>query len=96
MSYETALFQWEDGSRTLRDATPGERRVLEDVHDRLVAELRRRLGGSFTLGELVALYDDGAAWAYELALKHAPDHPAAWQPAVVDAAFAKDSRGARR
>ncbi|HLM49897.1 MAG TPA: hypothetical protein VK279_05060 [Solirubrobacteraceae bacterium] len=95
MSYTTAFFQWEDGLRALRDASPQDRRVMDRVHDRLVEELRRRLGGSFTTAELAELYDRGTDWAYDLAVAIAPDASAAWQPQVADAAFGTYVRGAR-
>ena len=60
-------------------------------------ELRRRLGGAFTLDELVDLYDEGTGWCTDLAVEVAPDEPFAWDARVVaDAAFGRYARGARR
>jgi hypothetical protein len=61
----------------------------------LVAELRRRLGGRFSAEELVSLYDAGAAWCLQVAMKIAPEDPWAWEAGVVvDAAFARYLREA--
>jgi hypothetical protein len=61
MPFETALPQWDEGTRRLADAPPESRRLLYRVTDRVVDELRRRLGGPFTTDELVELYDAGTA-----------------------------------
>ena len=68
--------------------------VLWRVVDLLVAELRRRLGGSFTVEELTALYDRGTDWALDLAVNAAPEVPRAWEAEVADAAFARYVREA--
>ena len=95
MSFETAGAQWDDGQRRLRDAPPELRPVLERVVDRIVAELRRRLGGRFTTDELVELYGRGTDWTLQLAVDAAPEQPDAWNAAVVaDAAFARYVREA--
>lgn len=95
VSYETAAFQWDEGLRRLRAAPPELRPVLDRVVDRIVAELRRRLGGRFTTGELVDLYGRGTDWAVGLAVDAAPETPAAWDAATVaDAAFARYVREA--
>ena len=93
--YQTAVYQWRDGERRLRDAPPERRRVLERVVGQVVADLRRRLGGRFTTDELVALYDEGTTWVIEVATRIAPDDPDAWDPRVAaDAAFARYLREA--
>lgn len=95
MSYEIAIFQWEEGQRRLRDAAPEDRPVLERVTDRIAAELRRRLGGAFTTDELAELYDQGTEWCLQVAIDVAPDRPAAWEAqTAADAAFARYVRGA--
>jgi hypothetical protein len=94
-SFETAIFQWQEGQQRLRDAEPGERAVLERVTGRIVAELRRRLGGAFTTGELAALYEQGTEWCLDIAVDVAPDNPRAWEAqTVADAAFARYVREA--
>jgi hypothetical protein len=95
VSYETAVYQWQQGERRLQ-AAPAERRaLLERVTDALVAELRRRLGGRFAADELVALYERGTAWCLQTAMRLAPEDPWAWEAGVViDAAFARYLREA--
>ena len=95
MSYETAIFQWEEGQRRLRQADPAQRRALERVTDRIVEELRRRLGSRFTTAELADLYGRGTDWCLELAVATVPDSPGAWDSqTVADAAFARYVREA--
>jgi hypothetical protein len=95
VSFETANYQWQQGERRLA-AAPAERRApLERVIDALVAELRRRLGGRFSTDELVELYEQGASWCLQIAMKLAPEDPWAWEAGVVvDAAFARYLRDA--
>lgn len=96
MSYETAVYQWEDGARRLSDLDPALRPALERALERIVEGLRRRLGGPFTTAELAELYDRGTEWCLDLALMLTPDEVAPWDAqAVVDAAFARYVRGAR-
>ena len=78
----------------MENAPPDVAPVIWMVVDLLVAELRRRLGGSYTVEEVTALYDRGTDWALDLAVNAAPEVPAAWEPAVADAAFARYVRGA--
>ncbi len=87
VSLETALHHWQDGERSLREAPPERRATLERVCERIYRELRRRLGGSFSSDELVALYEAGAGWCLQLAAATAPDAPWAWEARVADAAF---------
>ena len=94
-AFQTAIYQWREGERLLRNALPSRRRSLERIVDRVVAELRRRLGGRFTTDELVALYDEGTTWVIEIATRVAPDDPDAWDPRIAaDAAFARYLREA--
>lgn len=80
---QTAVFQWQQGERRLREADSREanRRV-----NLVLAELRRRLGSTFTAQELADHYGDGTAWADELAGMES------W---VVDAAFFRYLREAK-
>jgi hypothetical protein len=103
MGFESASQQWRDGVRRLEAAPREQARVLERVTERIYAELRRRLGSTFTTDELVDLYDAGTAWAEQLAMQAAPEEPHAWDPrVVVDGAFgrylreASDYAGGRR
>jgi hypothetical protein len=94
-SFEMALQQWQAGERRLADAPASERPALDRVVDRLLAELRRRLGGRFTAAELVELYDAGTSWCLDLAYRTEPEAPWAWdERTVADAAFARYLRGA--
>ena len=94
-TYETAIDQWREGERRLRAADPAERQTLERVVERIVAELRKRLGSTFTTAELVALYDRGTGWCLDIAVAVAPGAPWAWdQRVVADAAFARYVRDA--
>ena len=95
MSFENAIYQWQQGERRLQ-AAPAERVALQQrVTDALVAELRRRLGGRFSSAELVELYERGTSWCLQVAMKVAPEDPAAWEAGVVvDAAFARYLREA--
>jgi hypothetical protein len=95
--------QWQDGLRRLQSAPAEDRAVLERVTERVVEELRRRLGGPFTTDELVDVYDQGTWWITDVAVAVAPDRPEAWDVRTVgDAAFgrylreATDFAGGRR
>ena len=98
MSYETAIQEWQAGERRLRSAAASDP-DLGGVFDRVVAalvrDLRRRLGGPFSAGELVALYGAGTDWCLDVAVDTAPDEPRAWDAGLVgDAAFARYVREA--
>ena len=95
MSYETARQQWQEGARRLDEAPKERLRTYTRVTEAIYFELRRRLGSTFTIDELVDLYEDGTLWAQELAMQTARDDPWAWEPRiVVDAAFARYVREA--
>jgi hypothetical protein len=59
---ENALFQWEEGETRIREADPRESRELDRAAKLVVDELRRRLGGAFSLDELADLYGEGTDW----------------------------------
>jgi hypothetical protein len=93
--YESAREQWEAGLQRLAEAYPEQQPTLERVTREVQSELRRRLGGAFTLDELVDLYDEGTGWCTDLAVEVAPDEPFAWDARVVaDAAFGRYARAA--
>ena len=95
MSFENAIFQWEEGERRLRQSDPRTRATLERVTERIVQDLRRRLGGPFTTAELTDLYAAGTDWCLDVALAAAPDDPRAWElQTVADAAFGRYVREA--
>ena len=91
---EYARLQWQDGERRLRELPPETRRPFERVLERLVAELRRRLGSRFTAQELADLYDRSNAWTMPIAIATAPSEPVAWEQWVADAAFNRYLRDA--
>jgi hypothetical protein len=95
VSFENAIYQWQQGERRLGSAPLERRALLERVIDTLVAELRRRLGGRFSADELVELYERGTDWCLQVAMKVAPADPWAWEAGIVaDAAFARYLREA--
>jgi hypothetical protein len=95
VSFENAIYQWQQGERRLQRAPLERRQLLERVIDALVAELRRRLGGRFSAQELVELYGAGTGWCLQVAMRVAPADPWAWEAGVVaDAAFARYLREA--
>ncbi|MEZ5120754.1 MAG: hypothetical protein R2736_04120 [Solirubrobacterales bacterium] len=95
MPYETAVFDWRAGDRAVQSAAPDERLAMERVVEALMAELRRRIGITFTVDELACHYDQGTDWCLEIAQRVAPDAPWAWDAAIVaDAAFHRYLRGA--
>ncbi len=103
MPFETAAFDWRAAERRVQETPPDERLAMERVIEAIFAELRRRIGITFTADELADFYDAGTDWCLELAQRVAPDAPWAWEAStVVDAAFhrylggATDYAGGRR
>ena len=96
VSYESLIGLWQEGQRRLAAAEPGDRATMERVVDELVIGLRRRLGGPFTVQELARLYiEQGTDWCFDIAVRVAPNRPAAWEmPIVAGAAFARYARDA--
>jgi hypothetical protein len=94
---ELARRQWEEGSRRLDESAADRARqvrllaALEAVTD----ELRRRIGQTFTLAELAAVYARAEDWVREAIEEHAPfpGWPAE-ATTVQDAAFHQYARGA--
>jgi hypothetical protein len=85
---ENALFQWEEGEERVR-ASDG--RTLDQATRLVVDELRKRLGGAFTLDELVALYADGTDWVSDEVQRRYWDVDS---QAAVNAGFLRYARGA--
>ncbi|MBA2506107.1 MAG: hypothetical protein H0V29_09200 [Thermoleophilaceae bacterium] len=83
MAVANALYQWEDGQRRLVNAPDPDRLAYEHASDRVLEELRRRLGSTFSLQELADFYESGTDWATGMA--HS------W---IVDASFARYAREA--
>ena len=97
------MFQWQEGERRVREALPDERMAMDRVVERILAELRRRLGGPFTIDELVDALRPGHRLVHRHRLRVAPGAPWAWDArTTADAAFgryvreASDYAGGRR
>lgn len=96
MSYplENALFQWEEGLRTLRAIDdPRERRQADRVVAAVQDELRRRIGSTFSAAALADLYGRGTDWCLQVATDVAPGLSGDGQ-SLADAAFWLYLRGA--
>jgi hypothetical protein len=94
---EVARQEWEEGSRRLEAAREdgGRYRQLLELLELVLDELRKRVGQTYTLGELVAVYSDSERWAREVLEAHAP--APGWPrdlTLVVAAAFGAYQRGA--
>jgi hypothetical protein len=96
ITYDDLIGLWQEGQRRLVAAQAGERAAMERVVDELVVALRRRLGGPFTVNELARMYiADGTDWCFDVAVRVAPNRPAAWDlTTVAGAAFAIYARQA--
>jgi hypothetical protein len=95
---ETTRREWEESSARLDAGAAADRdrylRLLEQV-DLVVAELRKRVGQTFTLAELAEAYDDADRWARaSLAEAGAPRGWPTTLALVVGAAFHQYARGA--
>lgn len=94
---ESARHEWESGYRRL-EASRGDReehaRLLAQV-EAITDELRRRLGGTFTLTELVDTYAEAERWVRDVVSERAPVKN--WPRTLAtaeDAAFHLYQRGA--
>ena len=96
---ENALFQWEAGIERLRDLEREGMLRGDQVTVPVREELRRRLGATFSAGELADLYGSGTDWASQLT---GVDPGMSDLQDLVDAAFwlhlqaASDFAGGRR
>jgi hypothetical protein len=95
-SFEQLIGLWQEGQRRLAEAEPADRGAMERVVEAIVTELRRRLGGPFSVQELARLYvEQGTDWCFDIATRVAPGTPAAWDlTAVAGSAFARYARQA--
>jgi hypothetical protein len=89
-SVESAVLQWEEGYRRL-NAARSEPRVHRALGRAVVAvegELRKRLGSTFSIEELAALYREDSDWGLDLTINTLPEQSELWDTStVVDAAF---------
>lgn len=95
---ESARREWEEGYRRLQDEArrePAPERLLAQV-DAVAAELRRRVGGTFTLRELASAYGEAERWSRDAVAERAaaPGWPRTLS-LVEAAAFHEYSRGAQ-
>jgi hypothetical protein len=94
---ESARRDWAEGWRRLQEESR-EPRTAERLHLAVAVvtdELRRRIGGTFTLAELAGVYADAERWAREVVADQAAGP--AWPRSlslVQDAAFHLYARGA--
>lgn len=92
-----ARHEWEEGSRRLEAARDDSRRYgqLRDLLGLVHAEVRKRVGQTYTLEALAAAYADSERWAHDV-LHERADAPG-WPrdlTTVVAAAFDAYQRGA--
>ncbi|MFN8160631.1 MAG: hypothetical protein U0R52_06260 [Solirubrobacterales bacterium] len=92
---ENALFQWEEGWRSLErlHGDPRARRAADRLMAAVTDELRRRIGSTFRAAELADLYARGTDWCQAAAAEAVQDPPLDPQ-SLVDAAFWAYLRGA--
>jgi hypothetical protein len=95
---ESARREWGEGHRRLLDQAPdgtARERLLAQV-DVVAAELRRRVGGVFTLRELAAAYARSEEWSRAIVSEQAPAPGWPRTLSLVEAAaFHLYSRGAQ-
>jgi hypothetical protein len=96
LRFDEVFPLWREGQRRLDQADPSVKPALERVIDAVAAELRRRVGGTFTTEELARFYGEaGTDWIFEVATRVSPGTPEAWDlTTVAGAAFARYVRGA--
>jgi len=95
-SIELARQQWAKSYESIAQTPSGiDPRVREQM-ETVTAELRRRVGGSFTLNELAATYEDSERWTLP-AISERCYRPGWIRTAssATDAAFHLYARGAR-
>jgi hypothetical protein len=92
---ENALFLWEEGARSLEEASrdPAARRRADRVIRAVQDELRRRIGPTFKAEQLAELYAAGTDWCLQVAFEADPGIGTDPQ-SLADAAFWLYLRGA--
>jgi hypothetical protein len=95
---DLARQHWEEGYRRFKDETrdPRSRKQLLEQLEVLTRELRRRVGGSYTIAELAEGYADADRWGFEAIAEQVrtPGWPR-FVSVATDAAFHLYARGAR-
>jgi hypothetical protein len=84
---EVAMIEWVDGGRRLErlEVPAGRRAVIHGVVAEIVDELRRRMGATFTVAELVDEYESSSAWCLAVA-QRVTDQAWAYDLSLVQAA----------
>lgn len=96
---DAARHQWDEGRRRLQDAgedTARSRHLLLLV-DAVVAELRKRVGQTYSLADLARAYSGSEDWVRDVVVRATPPKSRAGvrdTTLVQDAAFADYARGA--
>ena len=93
---EATRREWEAGHRRLEalaDDVSLYRRLLDEL-DVVTDELRRRVGETFTLEQLVAAYVDADRWSREVVEERGANDAHRHASILEDAAFHRYSRGA--
>lgn len=99
MILESTRQQWDEGKRRLETvgAETARGRHLWLLVEAVLAELRRRVGQTFTLAELARAYEGSEDWVRDVVLRSAPPKSRAGirdVALVQDAAFAYYALGA--
>ena len=99
MILESTRQQWDEGKRRLDTvgAETARGRHLWLLVEAVLAELRRRVGQTFTLAELARAYEGSEDWIRDVVLRTAPPKSRAGirdVALVQDAAFAQYALGA--
>lgn len=97
LSVQLAREDWRAGERIVERilADPSRAPIAMSVMLELSRELRRRLGQTYTLAALTALYADADRWGREAAQRVAPEIGWAHDSVFADAACARAARNAR-
>ena len=98
-SLAAARHQWDEGRRRLADEgeDTARSRHLGILVAAVTDELQRRVGQTFTLGDLADAYGGAEDWVREVIVTSAPAHARAGirdTALVQDAAFARYAQGA--
>jgi hypothetical protein len=93
-----ARREWEEGNRRLLEEArdPARAETLHRQVEAVTEELRRRVGGTFTLAQLAATYTGSERWVLPVVEERAPSKGwARTATLAADAAFHAYSRGAQ-
>jgi hypothetical protein len=96
---QAARQQWDEGLRRLdaEGEDTARSRHLWLLIEEVVAELRRRVGQTFTLADLAGVYEGSEDWVRDVVIRATPPRARAGlkdSALVQDAAFAHYARGA--